>query len=54
MTEMSQMEQDLRYVRQAVDRRGRVVRGPFAIYYMWAVYVLVGYTLIDVAPRASG
>jgi hypothetical protein len=54
MTEISQMEKDLRYVRQAVDRRGRAVRGPFAVYYMWAVYVLIGYTLIDVAPRASG
>src|SRR4051812_46874085 len=53
MSEIQQMHEDLRFVRQAVARRERQAR-PVLIYYVWAVYVLVGYTLIDVAPAWSG
>src|SRR5579884_2888926 len=54
MTEINQIERDLHYVRQVVDRRGGYVRGPFSVYYLWAAYVLIGYGLIDLAPQASG
>src|SRR5437868_12213935 len=53
MTDVRQLQDDLHYVREAVARREHP-RGPFSIYYLWAAYVLVGYTLIDVAPKASG
>src|SRR5947209_13513496 len=55
MTEARQMQEDLHYVRKLVsDREGQPPPGTAAIYWVWAVYVLVGYTLIDVAPRAAG
>lgn len=55
MTEARQMQEDLQYVRQLVDQRGpRRPPGTGAIYWVWAVYTLIGYTLIDVAPQASG
>lgn len=53
MTEIHQLQDDLRFVRDAVAR-GDSPRRPAAIYVVWAVYVLVGYTLIDFFPRASG
>jgi hypothetical protein len=49
-----QLQQDLRFVRQAVARRESATRRPVAIYWVWAVYVLVGYSLIDLAPRYCG
>ena len=53
MTDVRQLQDDLHFVREAVARR-ESPRGPYSIYYLWAVYVLVGYTLIDVMPKASG
>src|SRR5947209_1148513 len=55
MTETRQLQEDLQYVRQLVDQREhRRPPGTTPIYWLWAVYTLVGYTLIDVAPQASG
>jgi hypothetical protein len=55
MTEIhQQLHDDLRFVRDAVARREGPQRRPAAIYAVWAVYVLVGYTLLDVYPRAAG
>jgi hypothetical protein len=49
-----QLQEDLRFVREAVARREAAVRRPVAIYWVWAVYVLVGYSMIDLAPRYCG
>jgi hypothetical protein len=54
VTEINQLHDDLRFVRDVVTRGDPPARGPAGIYLLWAVYVLVGYTLIDVQPRASG
>ena len=54
MTDARQIQEDLSFVRQAVARRERTYRAPAAISYIWAVYVLIGYTLLDVAPQWAG
>jgi hypothetical protein len=54
MSDASQLGEDFRFVRQSVARRDATRRGPNAVYWIWAVYVLVGYTLIDFAPTMSG
>jgi hypothetical protein len=54
MTEINQLHDDLRFVRDAVARGDSPQRRSAAIYVVWAVYVLVGYTLIDLYPRAAG
>jgi hypothetical protein len=48
------MVDDLRFVREAVNRREQSPRGPALIYYLWAVYVLVGYAMLDLAPKYAG
>lgn len=53
MTQVEQAQADLDYVRQAVLRRERNPRGYEAIYIVWAVYTLIGYTLIDFRPHAA-
>lgn len=53
MTDVRQLQEDLGYVRQAVARRERPARPPAAIYWVWAVYVLVGYCLIGFVPVAA-
>src|SRR4051794_1386109 len=53
MTDIEQVSDDLKFVRQVVDRRDRAMRTPPGIIYIWATYVLVGYALIDLAPRFS-
>src|SRR4051794_40111524 len=53
MTDIDQLSDDLKFVREAVDRRGRAVRTPPGILYVWAAYVLIGYALIDLAPKYS-
>ncbi len=53
MEALQQAQQDLRFVKEAVARRERTAR-PIAVYWVWAVYVLIGYTMIDFAPRWSG
>src|SRR4051794_41527104 len=49
-----QLQEDLRFVREAVAHREAGFRRPVAIYWVWAVYVLVGYSMIDLAPRYCG
>jgi hypothetical protein len=54
VTEVQQMHDDLKFVRQAVARHERHPRNAPLIYYVWAVYVLVGYTMLDFAPAMAG
>ncbi|MDB5292723.1 MAG: hypothetical protein JWL69_3964 [Phycisphaerales bacterium] len=54
MTDPQQLSQDLHFVREAVNRRELTGPSPAPILYVWAVYVLVGYTMIDFWPQASG
>jgi hypothetical protein len=54
MSDARQIQDDLSFVREAVSRRERAPRSPASIAYLWAAYVLVGYTLIDVAPKWAG
>ncbi len=42
---------DLTYVRQVVERAGDRSVTPPACMYMWAVIVLAGFALFDLAPR---
>jgi hypothetical protein len=53
MTDIKQMHDDLKFVREAVDRHDRQPPRAITIYWVWAVYVLVGYTLIDISPRTA-
>lgn len=53
MTPSHQLQQDLSFVRSAVERQRRE-RSPAGILWLWAVYVLVGYTWLDFNPRAGG
>ena len=51
-TDLHQLSDDLRFVRHAVEARGKVIPAEARITYAyWALYVLVGYFLIDVAPN---
>lgn len=52
MTDINQLADDLRFLRTAVESHQRPRFTP-AVAWLWAAYVLVGYTLIDLAPRAS-
>jgi hypothetical protein len=54
MTQSQQLSEDLQYVRQAVDRRGRRHNIPAPIAWAVAIYVAVGYTLLDVNPLWAG
>src|SRR5436190_18100807 len=54
MTEIHQMHEDLKFVREAVTRREQPARKPVLVYYVWAAYVLVGYTMLDFTPRLAG
>jgi hypothetical protein len=54
MSEVQQINQDLQYVRNVLSRRQRADFGPPAIMYLWAIYVIVGYTLIDFWRPYSG
>lgn len=53
MTDTTNLHDDLRFVRQAVERRRREP-APGAIRWVWAIYVLVGYTLLDIDHRWGG
>ena len=50
MDSVAKLQQDLHFVRETVVRREKN-RAPAAILYLWAVYVLVGYAMIDFAPK---
>jgi hypothetical protein len=49
----AQLENDLAYVRRAVERQRRVA-SPAGIMWLWAAYVLLGYALLDQNERAGG
>jgi hypothetical protein len=48
MTQSDQIRDDLSFVRQVVARREGVPASFSAGYYIWAVYVLIGYCLLDI------
>jgi hypothetical protein len=52
-SDVQQIGQDLEYVRSAMSRRQRADLGPPLIFYLWAAYVIIGYTLIDFRPQYS-
>ena len=54
MSDVQQLRDDLHYVRSAVNRRERTDSGPALILYVWAAYVIIGYTLMDVRPQYAG
>jgi hypothetical protein len=54
MTDIKQMHDDLKFVREAVSRHDRQPPRAVTIYWIWAVYVLVGYTMLDVARDYAG
>ena len=53
MTDIKQIHDDLKFVRDAVDRHDRHPPRALTIYWVWAAYVLVGYTLLDFSPMAA-
>jgi hypothetical protein len=48
MTHSDQIRDDLSFVRDVVARRDRQPFHFTAPYYIWAVYVLIGYSLLDI------
>lgn len=53
MTELTQMADDVRYVKGVVERSPEG-RSPASIYFLWAVLVLVGFSLNDFQPEIVG
>lgn len=47
MTQTDQMQQDLKFVRDAVARRGILDRTPQAIAWLWAIFILLSFALLD-------
>ena len=54
MSDVQQIGQDLQFVRNAVTRRERSDDGPPLILYLWALYVIIGYSLMDFRPQLAG
>jgi hypothetical protein len=54
MTSSQQLSEDLQYVRQVVARRERPQHLPAPIARAVALYVVVGYVLLDVRPQWAG
>ena len=54
MSDVQQVRDDLHYVRGAVARRERADYAPPGIMYVWVVYILVGYTLMDFRTQFAG
>lgn len=53
MQQAEQLKQDMHYVKQAVQRSaGRQM--PLGIAFVWAAYVLIGYTGLDLRPQWAG
>lgn len=52
MTQPQQLQEDLSFVRHAVERQRRS-HSPAPILWLWAGYVLIGYLLLDLDPRAG-
>src|SRR5882672_9183471 len=53
-THSQQIGEDLRFVRNAVAQRDARHRMPSAIGVLWAVYVLIGYPMLDFNPKVGG
>jgi hypothetical protein len=53
-SDVQQIGKDLEFVRNAMSRRERPDLGPPLIFYLWAVYVIVGYSLLDFRPLYAG
>jgi hypothetical protein len=53
MTQVQQLAEDLRFVRGAVEQREQRRRQSRWLAAYWGAYVVVGYTLIDVARHAA-
>jgi hypothetical protein len=45
---------DLQFVRSAVERNRGDHEGPMAVYWLWGAVTLIGFSLSDFAPQASG
>jgi hypothetical protein len=54
MSQAQQVGQDLQFVKSAVTRRERDLRMPAPIAWAVAIYVVIGYTMIDFAQPWSG
>ena len=54
MSQVQQLGDDLNYVRQAVTRREKSQHIPTPVAWMVAIYVVVGYTLLDIHPGWAG
>lgn len=52
MSNVNEMEQDLRFVSAALHRSRE--RGVAAIYFLWAGICIVGFTLTDFSPSHAG
>jgi hypothetical protein len=54
MTKTQPFQDDLRFVREVVERRSAI--RPFAVvaYYVAAIYVLIGYALLDINQKYAG
>ena len=53
MTTTQKLEQDLAYVMEAVERREGSQRTPLGIALIWASYLLVGFTWLDLQPSRA-
>jgi len=54
MSDVQQLRDDLHYVRGAMSRRERADYAPPGIMYLWVIYILVGYTLMDFRIEYAG
>src|SRR5947207_3389196 len=54
MSQTQQLGEDLAFVKQAVVQREKVGRIPAPIAWTVAIYVVIGYTLLDFEPRWAG
>lgn len=54
MEDVRQIGDDLRFVREVVKRSERDRNGIPVLAYLWAAYVLIGYTWLDFNPRDAG
>ena len=53
MSDSMQVQEDLHFVRSALARRGQH-RSPAPVLWTVAIYVLIGYPIIDFAPQWAG
>lgn len=49
----AQVESDVNFVRQVLAR-SETHRSPASIYLLWAAIILVGFPIVDLAPRYAG